>query len=185
MRRLFRILFNTFTVLSLVLFVAMLSVWVWAPRQQAHHFHTATRRYTVRLMQSQVWLDVAEGRWARGQFGAPPGKFYRLPPGTRRRLPGGFEYEPSGADPRQARQFYLFVPYWFPMAAAALLPALWTASSIRRRLRARRDAGAKPCPRCGYDLRATPDRCPECGTPASASPAAPDGPRPPPRPRPV
>jgi hypothetical protein len=51
-------------------------------------------------------------------------------------------------------------PTVFLAAAAAMLPAMWVIRNVKRRKW--RQSGF--CAACGYDLRATPDRCPECGT---------------------
>ena len=57
------------------------------------------------------------------------------------------------------------VSYWLPALLAAALPAFRLVAWTRRRRRRRRNVGL--CSACGYDLRATPGRCPECGaTPA-------------------
>jgi hypothetical protein len=57
------------------------------------------------------------------------------------------------------RNWRVTVPDAVPCVLAAALPLTAFVRHRRRRRRAR--AGA--CSHCGYDLRATPDRCPECG----------------------
>ena len=52
-------------------------------------------------------------------------------------------------------------PAWVAVAVPALMPVAWGCAAVVRRRRVRRRPGV--CPLCGYDLRATPDRCPECG----------------------
>lgn len=52
----------------------------------------------------------------------------------------------------------LLIPYWAITLVSAVCPIAWL-------LTRRRTLKAGCCSRCGYDLRATPDKCPECGRP--------------------
>jgi hypothetical protein len=57
-------------------------------------------------------------------------------------------------------------PHWSFFLVTALLPAVWAALAVSRGVRNRR-SDARLCTSCGYDLRATPERCPECGNAAA------------------
>ena len=66
------------------------------------------------------------------------------------------------------RGLSVLIPYWSLALGFAVFPLI-EAECYRRRLRRRRRPAEGLCEQCGYDLRATPERCPECGTPVVTS----------------
>jgi len=67
---------------------------------------------------------------------------------------------PANSPPRRVFTWSISIPNWYLLSGTAILPMtklfLW--------LRPTRPLPTGFCQQCGYDLRATPDRCPECGT---------------------
>jgi len=59
----------------------------------------------------------------------------------------------------------IVLAWWPVMLLAGILPSFRFFSWRRRRLRRR----SGMCVKCSYDLRASKDRCPECGTPVPVS----------------
>jgi len=62
-------------------------------------------------------------------------------------------------DGKQLSDIQIHFPVWVATLMAGLFPIFWTLR-LRRQHRCR---SSGLCSSCGYDLRATPDRCPECG----------------------
>ena len=79
----------------------------------------------------------------------------------------GFSYEKQStrSGPSLQESLHASIPLWLPVLLLLLPPAFWVTSPARRRERRLR---LGLCATCGYDLRASPVRCPECG----AAPAA-------------
>ncbi len=89
--------------------------------------------------------------WAGGKtylgFGAASQRF---------RNPG------TGGDETPNLEASIVFPMWFTALVLAIAPALGL-RTVRRRWREARWARRGFCTKCGYDLRASPERCPECG----------------------
>jgi hypothetical protein len=62
----------------------------------------------------------------------------------------------------------IFVGYRLIAGMLAIAPVCWSLTRFRQNVKRRRCREPK-CGVCGYDLRATPERCPECGALAVAT----------------
>ncbi len=71
-----------------------------------------------------------------------------------------FERPNRAGGPPLERAVQFVMPLWALLLLALPLPVLW----FRQTTRLRRRKRLGHCLRCGYDLRATPGRCPVCGT---------------------
>jgi hypothetical protein len=167
MRRTLEILFNGMAALSLVLCAATVVLWVWsywarlgvaATAPQLHCDLGVTRGEVYMLLdhKNDQWPAAVNWKWQNG----PPIDMLlnlaRYGPQAHPPVAGFFLARWSGMRISTA------VPMPFVVAPLALLPYAAMARHMRRRRRLRRSAEGR-CLACGYDLRATPGRCPECG----------------------
>lgn len=171
-----------FTAVSLLLFVLNALLWIrsyftadvveWKPVGRIVRFHSnnggfAFENRSLRMVPGQVPALLA----GHGDYSQPPfGWHWESGPswhglGAWRQL-YWFEFfwftDQLTWDPAFAEsKFDIGMPYWVPVGASLVLPVGWSVVTLRRR---RRDQRSGQCRKCGYDLRASHDRCPECGT---------------------
>jgi hypothetical protein len=163
-----RRLFNLAAALSLALCVAIAGLWMssffWGEDFYYRHVTTnPTKMFEYHIRTTRGWsvLLIEDAN--------PPVDPFKSPLDIQRiRSTAGFWHQRFEGSPdvrsMHGKQF-LEVPIAAFVPPVAVPPLVWL--TRKHRERKRRRAGA--CPSCGYDLRASRDRCPECG---ASNPAA-------------
>jgi hypothetical protein len=156
-----RRVFTVFSALSLLLLAAVVGLWV-----RSHYVADTVQWRQVILDSTGVqfndfFVRTIKGRLTVFRHSSPPVPFNR----PVSQAEGDVFGEQAGFwhwrnDPEHFRSYgERGVPLW-----AFIPPCLLILALRRRRLRSEvMDARGEKCQECGYDLRATPGRCPECG----------------------
>jgi hypothetical protein len=184
-----RRLFNLAAAVSVVLCVATVTLWVRGRGRVdsvayrffdddgqsvgSAEFRLGVGKIALTFM---LWSEVREALDARyrgfsfDSIIVPPQSLTSTPRNLAERL--GFTFfhraEASATQKSPRRRFSLYVivvPAWGLVLITAILPIVHTIRFVRDR--GHRRSGL--CRVCGYDLRESPDRCPECGTPRPSS----------------
>jgi len=183
MRHLGRSAFNGTAAVSAMLFVAACVLWVRS-RHRADVVTVARQAaWSIGSQGGEFWVEQTQGvtgpvfssnqkdevfesyydHWTinlNGSLEGPGARFWNGVLGGSR-IYGNFRELASSSFSWYATDIsYVAIPDWFVAATLLILPTSQVAGRMRRRRR-RNQTGL--CQSCGYDLRATPDRCPECG----------------------
>ena len=143
---------KTLTILSLIgllLSVGLLAASVWGVGYQCRPLNPTevlsvdTFNGTVQLSYEGLGIGTMLGWHSRGWRGIGP-NWWRMP-----------SWYVGG------RMYHILIPLWLPIVLFAAYPAYRLLPFHRRRKRKKLGL----CLKCGYDLRASKDRCPECNTP--------------------
>jgi hypothetical protein len=154
MKRLWRIFFKALTVLSLLLCLVTVILWVRSSRTLDHvlwiHGHSSIEAFSPR---GRIVAIVTP----RDHFVSPSYAFLWTRDSALDVPSPGFYFSKSWDG---WWRFTVMFPCWIAVLTFAMLPLYVVLRSL---ICKRRGAMNGRCLVCGYDLRATPNRCPECG----------------------
>jgi hypothetical protein len=165
------VILNGLTVLSIVLCLTTLGLWLrsyWV-HDLFEHCDQGTRRHQLaESYDGLLYLLVEQDEMGIfASFTSVAGFHYHSRVVRGREM--GFAWSFLGFDgsrgswadfPSCEYQYYVVIPDWFILTIGAILPSVRGTFALRRR----RAWVPGHCRNCGYDLRATPERCPECGS---------------------